>query len=84
MGFVSAMGRFGGLISPFVLELGKIHSMIPTLIVSIVCYVTAYTTIKLPETNKKPLLQACSHKNQLPEALLLSIQSILFITCIIA
>ena len=52
------MGRFGGMISPFVLELGKVNAMIPTLIVSTVCYITAYTTTKLPETNKRPLLQS--------------------------
>ena len=51
------MGRFGGMVSPFVLELGKINPMIPTFIISIVCYITAYTTTKLPETNKRPLLQ---------------------------
>ena len=58
VGFVSAISRFGGLISPFVLELGKINFMIPTVIVSTVCYITAYTTTKLPETNKRPLLQS--------------------------
>ena len=58
VGFVSAISRFGGLISPFILELGKTNTLIPPGIVSLVCFTTAYFTTKLPETNKKPLLQS--------------------------
>ena len=58
MGMASAMGRLGGMLAPLILELAKLHPILPPIILAVVCFIAAFVSSSLPETKGKALPQS--------------------------
>lgn len=58
VGAASAAGRLGGMLAPLVLYMSAWNEILPSVIISVVCFVAAFTASQMPETNNMPLLQS--------------------------
>ena len=57
IGFGSSVARIGGILAPQIIQLKKISSLLPPLVIGIIALFGAIVAFFMPETNDNPLMQ---------------------------
>lgn len=65
VGFSSIIGDLGNVVMPYILHSARLYRMLPMLVMGIVCLLTSFTSLFLPETKDTPMPDTLEEAEQI-------------------